>query len=133
MQQKVIRDKERAEREARGEQYSFRKFLRWWKETQRKPFVIHDEETFARMLEEDRMKNFVRGPSSARRKLHKKMSYNTRFMLEVGDPLIYHLKRKAHVTKMITVRYFFCLLRPASFIGCRTLSCPFRRLTVCFA
>eukprot|EP01122_Echinamoeba_exundans_P006729 TRINITY_DN1952_c0_g1_i1.p1 TRINITY_DN1952_c0_g1~~TRINITY_DN1952_c0_g1_i1.p1 ORF type:complete len:363 (-),score=94.82 TRINITY_DN1952_c0_g1_i1:44-1132(-) len=103
-EQKVIRDKERALREANGEQYSFRKFLRWWKESQRKPFVIHDEETFAKMLEEDKMKNFVRGPSSVRRKLHNRMSYETRFRLEVGEPLMYHLKRKAHLTKMIRER-----------------------------
>lgn len=91
-------------RDANKEQYSFRKFLRWWKEAQRKPFVIHDEETFTQMLEADRLKHFVKGPPSTRRKLHVRMSFERRYGLEVGDPLIYHLKRKAHVTKMINVR-----------------------------
>jgi hypothetical protein len=56
------------------------------------------------MLEEDKLKNFVRGPSALRRKLHNRMSYETRFRLEVGEPLLYHLKRKAHLTKMVRER-----------------------------
>jgi len=49
-ERKVIRDREREMREAKGEQFSMRRFVQWWKSTQKKPYIIHDEVTFQKQV-----------------------------------------------------------------------------------
>jgi hypothetical protein len=113
-ERKIIRDREREDRAARGEQWSFRKFLSWYHETMKRPFIIHDEETFARMLEEDKNTHYFWGPRSARRKKNGRESFETRYREELVDPLVYALKRKARITDMIQQREMAIKARKAA-------------------
>jgi hypothetical protein len=80
----------------------------------KRPFIIHDEETFARMLEEDKNTHFFWGPRSARRKKNGRESYATRYREELLEPLVYTLKRKARLTDMINQREMAIKARKAT-------------------
>lgn len=58
---KVIHDKAREAREARGEQFSFKKYANEYRESKKKPFVILDEPSFEKFLEEQKEKKFFKG------------------------------------------------------------------------
>lgn len=52
---------EREDREARGEQFSFKKFLQVYKESKKAPYIVHDEETFEKFLEQEMSRKYIRG------------------------------------------------------------------------
>lgn len=101
---KVQRDLARELREERGEQFSFKKFVKEWREARKKPLVIQDEETFEKYLEEQKQKMFIKGPAIVRQPLSPRAGYARRFEVEITAPIIYELKRKAYVTKLVRER-----------------------------
>lgn len=101
---KVLRDKVREAREARGELFSFRKFIAEYRESKKAPLVIHDEATFEKFLAEQKEKNFFRGPASSRQPIFKRAGYKHRYKVEVLDPLVYELKRKGFITRLVQDR-----------------------------
>lgn len=101
---KVQRDMARELRDERGEQFSFRKFVKEWREARKAPLVIQDEETFERYLEEQKHKMYVNGPSIVRQPVSKKAGYLRRYRVEILEPLMYELKRKAYITKLVQDR-----------------------------
>lgn len=94
---------ERESREARGEQFSFHRFISLYRESKKAPFIIHDEATFEKFLEDEMNSKYVRGPKSSRRPETGRENYRTRYKKEILDPFLYELKRKAHITHLIRV------------------------------
>lgn len=77
-----------------------------YRESTKTPFIIHDEATFEKFLENEMSTKYIRGPKSSRRQSSGRENYRTRYRKEIVDPLLYELKRKAHVTHLVRV----CLL-----------------------
>lgn len=88
----------------RGEAFSFRRFVKEYREAKKKPLVIQDEETFDKFLEEQRQTMYIRGPRLVRQPVSPRAGYARRYKVEVLEPLIYELKRKAHITHLVQQR-----------------------------
>lgn len=101
---KVQRDAAREQRLERGEQFSFKKFVKEYREARKKPLVIQDEATFEKYLEEQKQKMFVNGPRIVRMPISKRAGYRRRYEVEVTAPMIYELKRKAYITMLVNQR-----------------------------
>jgi hypothetical protein len=100
-EQKIIRDKERELREAKGEKWSFKEFLKTWREKKKKPYVIPDEETFQKILEEDKRNYLWKGPKFL--KLRGRENWETLF-IESIKPFAYELQRRARIAHLVNQR-----------------------------
>lgn len=101
---KVRSELARAVREEKGERFSFRRFVKEWREAKQKPLVIQDEATFEKYLEEQQQKMYIRGPSVVRQPRFPRAGYARRYRVEVLEPILYELKRKGYVTKLVMER-----------------------------
>jgi len=91
-------------RQETGENFSFKRFVKKWREAKRQPLVIQDEETFEKYLAEQKSKMFVRGPAIVRQPVSPRAGYARRYRVEILEPLLYELKRKAYVTQLVRQR-----------------------------
>lgn len=82
--------------------FSFRRFLRSWKDSNRKPVMIHDDETFKDLLELTMTKEYTRGPRNPNPAPSD--GYTLRLKRDVVDPWAYDLKRRALVARIIEQR-----------------------------
>ena len=88
----------------RGEAFSFRKFVKEYREAKKKPLVIQDEETFDKFLVEQTQKMYKRGPRIVRQPMSPRAGYDRRYQVEILQPFLYELKRKAYLTHLIQQR-----------------------------
>lgn len=101
---KVRADLDHDLRQQRGENFSFRRFVKEYREAKKKPLVIQDEETFEKFLEQQRQTMYLRGPRLVHQPVSPKAGFKRRFQVEIVEPLVYELKRKAHITRLIQQR-----------------------------
>lgn len=87
-----------------GENFSFKRFVKQWREAKSEPLVIQDEATFEKYLEEQKSKMFIRGPAIVRQPMSPRAGYLRRHRVEILEPLVYELKRKALVTQLVRQR-----------------------------
>jgi hypothetical protein len=101
---KVRSELARALRAEKGEAFSFRKFVQEYREAKKKPLVIQDEATFEKYLEDQKQKMYIRGPAVVRQPKSPRAGYKRRYRVEVLEPILYELKRKGYITKLVTER-----------------------------
>jgi hypothetical protein len=99
---KIIRDAERAAREARGEPFSFKKFLRAYRESKKTPYKILDDESFDQMLQHEIQTYLWRGPPKTR--IPATASYSVRQYYEQWLPAVYELRRRSRIAELIETR-----------------------------
>jgi len=101
---RIIRELTRRDDISRGEPYSFQEYIRRLRIIRKKPFTITSEEEFKKLLDEDIEKNYRIGPKSAHKHRNVNESYTTRRQIEVEDPIIFEIRRKARVAQLVEER-----------------------------
>jgi len=103
---KIFRDKERAKREERHEQFSFKDFLAKEREKKRHPYLIESETTFHKRLQED-MQNYLWKPPKSVRRQHRArnpIGYTKRLDREILDPFLIEIRRRARFAELVEQR-----------------------------
>jgi len=98
---KILRD---LQRENRKGQFSWMGFLRAEREKKRKPYLIEDEETFQKRLEEDQRKFLFNGPKAVRTKRRAPRSYFDQLNVDLLEPWLYELRRKGRIAELVEER-----------------------------
>lgn len=101
---RVLRDRQREIAMERKEQFSFVQFLRSEREKKIPPYVIEDEETFRRKIQELQDKHLFWGPRDRYTQFRKPIGYFHKLQRAVWDPWVYELRRKGKVMELVEER-----------------------------
>jgi len=102
---KIIRDRQRLDRERTRLPFSFTRFLADARAAKRPQVPLESEAEFERRLLEDRSNYLVRPPRAVRRVYHARvrpnLRYETRLEREVLAPWLHELRRKSRVAHLV--------------------------------
>jgi len=103
---KIIRSRDRAVREDDKVPFSFKLFLAQDREQKRWPYVIEDEETFRKRIQEDMQNYLWRPPKSVRKQVRARntLGYPKRADRELLDPFLLEIRRRARVAELVEQR-----------------------------
>jgi len=95
---RIIRHRERESREKEGKLFSFKQFLREYRERKSPTQILTDEE-FLKVLEEDTKKYLSKG--NRKPKTTGKENYNVLLYRNVIQPWMYEMRRKARIGELV--------------------------------